>query len=119
MKLRPTETPGFLKTKDVLHATGITHQILYRYVTMGLVREYHTTESGHRLFSPETIAAIKLIRQLNQTGYTLRDIKDIFFKDRRIEQLRKRVEQVPAGGDRVRAETGPTGGERADGRRKG
>ncbi len=108
MKLRPTETPGFLKTKDVLHATGITHQILYRYVTMGLVREYHTTESGHRLFSPETIAAIKLIRQLNQTGYTLRDIKDIFFKDRRIEQLRKRVEQVPTGGDSVHGRR-PTG----------
>ncbi len=78
-----TRTAG-VRTKDILDATGITHQILYRYITLGLIEEAETTEAGQRLFHPKTIAAIRLIQRLNQTGYTLRDIKDIFFKERRL-----------------------------------
>ena len=81
---------SFLKTKDVLEATGITHQILYRYVTLGLVQERQLKDSGHRLFAPETVGAIKLIKRLNQSGYTLRDIKEIFFKDARMRKLHER-----------------------------
>ena len=83
------EYSDFLKTKDVLRATGITHQILYRYVTLGLIQERQTKEGGHRLFAPETVGVIKLIQRLNQSGYTLRDIKDIFFKDARVAKLQK------------------------------
>jgi DNA-binding transcriptional MerR regulator len=79
---QPGQNPRLLKTKEVLEATGITHQVLYRYVTMGLIEELATQESGHRLFPPETVAAVKLIQRLNLSGYTLRDIKDIFFKSR-------------------------------------
>jgi DNA-binding transcriptional MerR regulator len=77
-----------LKTKDVLAATGITHQILYRYMTLGLIRETKVTSTGQRHFSPKTVAAIRLIQRLNTTGYTLRDIKDIFFKEKRLRRLR-------------------------------
>ena len=77
-----------LKTKDLLAATGITHQILYRYMTLGLIREAKVTSTGQRFFSPKTVAAIRLIQRLNTTGYTLRDIKDIFFKEKRLRQLR-------------------------------
>jgi DNA-binding transcriptional MerR regulator len=89
-----SDSPRPLKTKEVLDATGITHQVLYRYVTMGLIEEEVTQESGHRLFPPDTVAAIQLIQRLNQTGYTLRDIKDIFFKDERLDQVRERVRQA-------------------------
>ncbi|MBI4583036.1 MAG: MerR family transcriptional regulator [Planctomycetes bacterium] len=84
------EKNRFLKTKEVLQGTGITHQILYRYTTMGLVREIKIRESGHRLYPPQTIAVIKLIQRLNQSGYTLRDIKDIFFKEARLNHITRR-----------------------------
>jgi DNA-binding transcriptional MerR regulator len=77
-----------LKTRDVLAATGITHQILYRYMTLGLIQETKVTSTGQRLFSPKTVAAIRLIQRLNTTGYTLRDIKDIFFKEKRLKRLK-------------------------------
>lgn len=80
----------YLKTKDVLQATGISHQVLYRYITMGLVEELKTQEGGNRVFSSETIPVIQLIKKLNQSGYTLRDIKDIFFKEGRLEKLKER-----------------------------
>lgn len=75
---------GGLRTREVLDATGITHQILYRYITLGLIEEARTTETGQRLFHERAVAAIRLIQRLNQSGYTLRDLKDIFFKERRV-----------------------------------
>ncbi|MEM7231969.1 MAG: MerR family transcriptional regulator [Planctomycetota bacterium] len=75
-----------LRTKDVLEATGITHQMLYRYVTLGLVEESGSTSGGLRLFHPRVIPLIDHIRGLNDTGYSLRDIKEIFFKDQRVRK---------------------------------
>ena len=84
-KPQPSATGDF-KTRDVLKATGITHQILYRYITLGLIEEAKTTGTGQRLFDGRTIAAIRLIQRLNQSGYTLRDIKEIFFKESRVRE---------------------------------
>ena len=92
-----SESPDFLRTRDLLRETGITHQILYRYVTMGLVREEAQGDGGHRVFPPETVGVIKLIQRLNQSGYTLRDIKDIFFKDGRLDEVRARRIEADAG----------------------
>jgi DNA-binding transcriptional MerR regulator len=79
-----------LKTRDVLEATKITHQILYRYITLGLIEEETVTETGQRFFGPRTITAIRLIQRLNRTGYTLRDIKEIFFKEKRLRKVGNR-----------------------------
>jgi DNA-binding transcriptional MerR regulator len=69
-----------LKTKDVLKETGISRQMLYRYITAGLIREETMTDSGRRLFSPEVINRIELIRRINRSGYALREIREIFFR---------------------------------------
>jgi DNA-binding transcriptional MerR regulator len=71
-----------LRTKDVLQKTGISRQILYRYITAGLIQEASVTATGRRLFSPDVIKKIELIQSVHRSGYTLRDIKDIFFRRR-------------------------------------
>jgi DNA-binding transcriptional MerR regulator len=92
-KARPdTKNRSGLKTREVLLAAGITHQVLYRYVTLGLIEEARVTSSGQRLFHASTIPAIRLIQRLNQSGYTLRDIKEIFFKEERLRKLRRSSE---------------------------
>lgn len=80
--------PAYLKTGEVLEAVGITHQVLYRYVTMGLVEEPVELADGRRVFSSRTIAAIRLIQRLNHTGYTLREIKETYFRPKRLRGLR-------------------------------
>ena len=71
----------------MLRRTGITHQILYRYITLGLIEPAVVTETGSRLFKPAVVEFIEAIKSFNQTGYSLRDLKDTFFKDDRVKKL--------------------------------
>ena len=57
---------------------GISRQMLQYYVMLGLVKPAGKSPAGQRLFDKESINRIKLIRRLNRSGYTLRDIREIF-----------------------------------------
>ena len=59
--------------------SGLSRQVLYQYTAMGLIKEAETTRAGYRLYPESVFRHLKIIRTLNETGYTLRDIKDIFF----------------------------------------
>src|SRR5688572_20965308 len=78
---------GLLRTAEVLERTGITHQVLYRYMTLGLIDARRTTETGVRLFHPDVVRLIEIVKGLNQSGYSLRDMKEIFFKDERVRRM--------------------------------
>jgi len=77
-----------LKTAEVLKQTGISHQVLYRYVTAGLIEPARETETGQRFFHPNVVPLIRLIQSCNQSGYTLRDLKDTFFQDKNLSKLK-------------------------------
>lgn len=79
-----------LRTAEVLEKTRITHQVLYRYITLGLIEPARTTETGVRLFHPDVVHLIEIVKGLNQSGYSLRDMKDIFFKDERVKRMMSR-----------------------------
>lgn len=83
------ESTDLLKTREVLDATSISHQTLYRYVTLGLVEESDTTAGGQRLYHPDVIELIEQIKDLNESGYSLRDIKEIFYKEPRVQRVCK------------------------------
>ena len=57
---------------------GVSRQTLQYYVLVGLVEPACKSSSGQRLFDKKAIPRIKLIRKLNRSGYTLRDIREIF-----------------------------------------
>lgn len=78
---RRAPKPRLLKTGELIARSGLSRQVIYTYVTMGLIREADRTPAGHKLFHERTLTHIRLIRNLNEGGYTLRDIKEIFFRD--------------------------------------
>lgn len=88
--MRRNAPPGqvrLLRTAEVLRLAGITHQVLYRYVTLGLIEPAATAARGQRLFRPEVVDLIRIIQDLNREGYSLRDLKDTFFKDKNVRRL--------------------------------
>ena len=84
------ESAGLLRTAEVLERTGITHQILYRYITLGLIEPALVKESGFRLFHPDVVPLIETIKNLNRR-YSLRDIKEIYFRDERVRRHTERT----------------------------
>ena len=69
---------------EVLKRAGISRQVLYRYLQLELVTPAEVTETGRNLFTESVFKQIQMIQGLNKSGYTLRDIREIFS-----ERLRK------------------------------
>jgi len=61
---------------------GISRQSLQYYLMVGLLEPFEVTQTGRRLFDEKTIERIKLINKLNQSGYPLRAIRELFLEGR-------------------------------------
>jgi DNA-binding transcriptional MerR regulator len=59
---------------------GISRQSLQYYLMVGLLEPTDVTPTGRRLFDEKCIKRIKLIKNLNDSGYTLRDIRELFLE---------------------------------------
>lgn len=67
---------------EVASQSNLSRQAIHLYTAMGLIKESQTTPAGYRLYDESVFRRLKLIRKLNQRGYSLREIKRIFFKER-------------------------------------
>jgi len=61
---------------------GISRQSLQYYLMIGLLEPTEVTATGRRLFDEKGIERIKLIKKLNESGYPLRAIKELFMEGR-------------------------------------
>ena len=61
---------------------GISRQSLQYYLMVGLLEPTKVTPAGRRLFDPKAIERIRLIRRLNDGGYPLRAIRELFMEGR-------------------------------------
>ena len=59
---------------------GISRQSLQYYLMVGLLKPSEVTPTGRRLFDDKDIEQIKLIKKLNDSGYPLRDIRELFLE---------------------------------------
>jgi len=65
------------KIKDVIEKSGLSRQVIHNYTVMGLIHPFSKTAKGHRLYSERVFRRLELIRDLQETGLTLRDIADL------------------------------------------
>lgn len=61
---------------------GISRQTVQYYLMVGLLEATETMPSGRRLFDDKAIERIKLIKKLNDSGYPLRAIRELFLEGR-------------------------------------
>jgi len=80
---RDSEKKKLYKTGEFLERADISRQTLYMYLTMGLIHEAELTDTGRYLFDDSAIRRVEIIKQLNDSGYPLRAIKEIYFKNAR------------------------------------
>ena len=61
---------------------GISRQSLQYYLMVGLIEPSETSPTSRRLFDEDSIERIRLVKSLNESGYTLRAIKELFIEKR-------------------------------------
>lgn len=61
---------------------GISRQSLQYYLMVGLLEPPEVMPTGRRLFDEKSIERIKLIKKLNESGYPLRAIRELFLQGR-------------------------------------
>src|SRR2546422_3878853 len=90
-----------LRIGDVATRSGVTRDAIRFYERAGLLEEPGRTESRHRIYDAGTLERIRLVRQLQNCGLTIGDIKEILFlrdadrpaaSKRLTEILRRRLE---------------------------
>ena len=59
---------------------GVSRQRLQYYLMLGLMEPTQVSSTGRRLFDKASVERIKLIKQLNESGYPLRAIRELFLE---------------------------------------
>ena len=66
---------------EAAEMAGVSRQVVSTYCMRGLLAEVARTSGGQRLFDHATVRRIQLIQDLKRR-YTLREIREIFIRDR-------------------------------------
>lgn len=77
-----TADPTLLRVGQAAQAAGVGRQTLEYYVMLGLVEPIRKPGARGRFFDDKLVRRIRLINQLNESGYTLRDIRETYLQDR-------------------------------------
>lgn len=61
---------------------GISRQSLQYYIMVGLLEPTEITSTGRRMFDKKAVDRVRLIKRLNDGGYPLRAIRELFLEGR-------------------------------------
>ena len=68
---------GALRSGQVAQAAGVNLQTLRYYERRGLLAEPRRSMGGHRLYPPETVTILRVIKAAQRLGFTLEEIADL------------------------------------------
>lgn len=71
-----------MRLSQAAEESGVSRQTLEYYIMLGLIAPIRAPGNRGRWFDDELIKRVRLIRSLNDSGYTLRSIREIYLKKR-------------------------------------
>ncbi len=72
-----------LRTGEVAEQAGVNIQTLRYYERRGLLAEPVRTNGGHRLYPPDTVALLNVIKAAQRLGFTLDEVAELLEAGRR------------------------------------
>jgi DNA-binding transcriptional MerR regulator len=72
-----------LRTGEVAERAGVNVQTLRYYERRGLLAEPHRSLGGHRLYPPDTVALLQVIKAAQRLGFTLDEVAELLDTGRR------------------------------------
>ena len=77
----PVQGPA-MRISEAARAAGVSTQTVEYYIMLGLIEPLRAPDRRGRLFNAAHVKRIRLIRQLNASGYTLRAIRETYLRQR-------------------------------------
>ncbi|HEX5497353.1 MAG TPA: MerR family transcriptional regulator [Mycobacteriales bacterium] len=71
-----------LRSGQVADAAGVNPQTLRYYERRGLLAEPERSLGGHRLYPPETVTVLRVIKAAQRLGFTLDEVADLLDTNR-------------------------------------
>jgi DNA-binding transcriptional MerR regulator len=68
---------GGLRSGQVAEAAGVNPQTLRYYERRGIIAEPERTLGGHRLYPPQTVTTLRVIKAAQRLGFTLDEVEDL------------------------------------------
>ena len=81
----PADKPSpesLVRISAAANAADVSKQTIEYYLMLGLIEPVRLEGRHGRFFDDELIKRIRLIRELNKSGYTLRDIRETYLSNR-------------------------------------
>jgi len=72
-----------LRTGEVAERAGVNIQTLRYYERRGLLAEPVRSNGGHRLYPPDTVGLLQVIKAAQRLGFTLDEVADLIDAGRR------------------------------------
>ena len=76
------DTKDRLRIGQAAKAAGVPVQTVEYYIMLGLIDPIIPSGARSRFFDERLVKRIRLIRELNDTGYTLREIRTTWLRSR-------------------------------------
>ncbi|MEU7609837.1 MerR family transcriptional regulator [Micromonospora sp. NPDC049204] len=70
-------TGSGLRSGQLADAAGVNQQTLRYYERRGLLDSPQRSPGGHRLYPPETVTLLRVIKTAQRLGFTLKEVADL------------------------------------------
>jgi DNA-binding transcriptional MerR regulator len=67
---------------EAAEKAGVSRQSLQYYLMVGLLQPTEVSSTGRRRFDRKAVDRVRLIKKLNDSGYPLRAIRELFMEGR-------------------------------------
>ena len=82
MDKKKTQDGSYMRISDAARAGGVSNQTVEYYIMLGMICPLRRPGNPGRFFDRALVRRIRLIRSLNQSGYTLRAIRETYLARR-------------------------------------
>jgi DNA-binding transcriptional MerR regulator len=82
MPAKQATDSSLMRISAAAEAAGVSKQTVEYYILIGLVEPIRKGPHRRRFFDKALVKRIRLIRRLNDSGYTLRSIRETYLRRR-------------------------------------
>ncbi len=82
MVTKNSTNSSLMRLSAAAKAADVSTQTLEYYIMLGLIVPIRRSERSGRFFDRRLVRRIRLIRRLNESGYTLRSIRETYLRGR-------------------------------------